>query len=565
MAGRVPLETRAGDTGGVRNISSVTDGVDISKVDQIRVDSGGVNTSRVDTGCANSSGVNQPKNGGEALESALLQLGPFGPYQRYVLTLLCLPNIFAAMYSLNYVFVADSVPFRCLVPECEGAGVSFANASVSALQSSDPCRRYRPLGEGLSCAREDYHHRETLECDVFVYENYDTVYAEFGLACSEWRRTLVGSVRNAALPLALLLTGHVSDRWGRRTAFCVFSGCAGTLGLLKSFSLNYYMYVALEFLEAALGYGFGSAAYVMVVELARPSLRAPFACATGVAYGLGGVVFALLAWRVPRWRWLVRAAYAPALLLPLYRRLIDESPRWLHAAGHTQGAANVLRKAARWNKVTINEDILKSIIANEKNDTEEAEGKKRAVLPWSALVTSRPLLARLAACGWCWAAAAFVYYGLTINSVALSGDKYVNFALNMTMEMVASFLIMMSLERVGRKRTVLVAFLLCGVACITPFFVTHGGAGLGLYFAGKLAATAAFNSLYVFTTELFPTGVRARALTAASLLGRVGSVLAPQTPLLSKPVQALLYAACALSAALALLAVPETRREPLPH
>ncbi|XP_013141544.1 PREDICTED: organic cation transporter protein-like [Papilio polytes] len=546
MAGRVSVETRAGETGGVTNIN-------ITEVDTNRVNSSRVSKVGVDTSGANSSGETQPKNGGDALESALLQLGPFGPYQRYVLTLLCLPNLFAAMYSLNYVFVADSVPFRCIVPECEGAGVSFGNESLAALQSPDHCRRYRPLGEGLSCAREDYHHRETLECDNFVYENYDTVYAEFGLACSEWRRTLVGSVRNAALPLALLLTGHVSDRWGRRTAFCVFSGCAGALGLIKSFSLNYYMYVALEFLEAALGYGFGSAAYVMVVELARPSLRAPFACATGVAYGLGGVVFALLAWRVPYWRWLVRTAYAPALLLPFYCRLIDESPRWLHAAGDTQGAAGVLRKAARWNKVTINENILKSIIANEKADTEDVEGKKSGVLPWSTLVTSRPLLLRLAACGWCWAAAAFVYYGLTINSVALSGDKYVNFALNMTMEMVASLLIMMSLERVGRKRTVLAAFLLCGVACIAPFFVTHSGAGLGLYFAGKLAATAAFNSLYVFTTELFPTGVRARALTAASLLGRVGSVLAPQTPLLSKGVQTALYAGCALSAALALL------------
>lgn len=50
--------------------------------------------------------------------------------------------------------------------------------------------------------------------------------------------------------------------------------------------------------------------------------------------------------------------------------------------------------------------------------------------------------------------------------------QYVNFALNMTMEMVASLLIMMSLERVGRKRTVLAAFLLCGVACIAPFFVS---------------------------------------------------------------------------------------------
>lgn len=47
-----------------------------------------------------------------ALERALTALGPFGLYQRYNLVLLCLPNLLAAMYSLNYVFVADQVPFR---------------------------------------------------------------------------------------------------------------------------------------------------------------------------------------------------------------------------------------------------------------------------------------------------------------------------------------------------------------------------------------------------------------------------------------------------------------------
>lgn len=52
-------------------------------------------------------------SGNEALEAALEQLGPFGFYQCYVLVLLCIPNLFAAMYLLNYVFIADQVPFRC--------------------------------------------------------------------------------------------------------------------------------------------------------------------------------------------------------------------------------------------------------------------------------------------------------------------------------------------------------------------------------------------------------------------------------------------------------------------
>lgn len=48
----------------------------------------------------------------DALEAALAQLGHFGWYQKYMLFFLCIPNVLSAMYSLNYVFVADQVPFR---------------------------------------------------------------------------------------------------------------------------------------------------------------------------------------------------------------------------------------------------------------------------------------------------------------------------------------------------------------------------------------------------------------------------------------------------------------------
>ncbi|XP_049872467.1 organic cation transporter protein-like [Pectinophora gossypiella] len=505
--------------------------------------------------------IKEEKDPGEALESALAQLGHFRLYQRYNMIMLCLPNLLAAMYTLNYVFVADQVPFRCVVPECEGTSdISFVNESAQALLPADSrCRRYSPLLDGASCDRDHFHLNNTQDCDMFVYENLDTTFAEFGLACSEWRRTLVGTVRNSALPLALLLTGYISDAWGRRTAFCIFSFFAGLMGIIKAFSVNYQMYVAVEFFEAALGYGFNSAAYIMMVELARPSLRAAFSCATGVAYGLGGVLFALIAWLVPYWRRLLVVIHTPALLLPLYWLLVDESARWLHVTGKTDKTAAVIRKAARWNKITLDEEVMKSL----EKDCQKTESQPRGN-PWASLLRSRVLLGRFAVCCWCWVATTFVYYGLTINSVSLSGDKYVNFALNMSMEVVASLLIMMALERFGRRRSIFIAFLLCGVACVTPYFVSHTGTGLGLFFVGKLAITFAFNSVYVFTAELFPTGTRSSALAACSLVGRLGSILAPQTPLLNLYVQALLYGACSLTGALAVLAVPETRRARLP-
>ncbi|CAH0719740.1 unnamed protein product, partial [Brenthis ino] len=495
----------------------------------------------------------------EALELALTELGHFGLYQRYALFLLCVPNLLAAMYSLNYVFVADQVQFRCAVPECEREGSDFLNSTVSELLPTEQCLRYAPLApDQVSCDRTDYQN-ETIACNAFVYENMNTIYGEFNMACNEWQRTLVGTVRNTALPVALVLTGYISDRWGRRTAFCIFSAFAGVLGIVKSFAFNYQLYLATEFFEAALGYGFNSAAYVMMVELARPSLRAAFACATGVGYGLGGVMFAFIARRFTYWRDLLRVIHTPALLLPLYWLILDESIRWLHATRRKDRAIATVRKVARWNNVTLDEDVLK--MAAENEEANEVKSKNN---PWLSLARSRVLVLRFVICCWCWISAAFVYYGLTINSVSLSGDKYTNFALNMAMEIVASLLIMMALERFGRKKSIFVAFFVCGIACVTPYFVSHSQTVVTLFFVGKLSITFAFNSLYVFTAELFPTSSRSSALAAVSLVGRLGSILAPQTPLLSVYVQALLYAGASGTAALAVLCAPETRRAPLP-
>uniref|UniRef100_A0A2A4K5Q8 Major facilitator superfamily (MFS) profile domain-containing protein n=2 Tax=Heliothis virescens TaxID=7102 RepID=A0A2A4K5Q8_HELVI len=502
---------------------------------------------------------------GDVLEAALAQLGPFGFYQGYVLVLLCIPNLLACMYSLNYVFVADAVPFRCMVPECEQTPPHYEDEAALALLPAAACQRYAPLAPDAVCHRDAFHLNHTIACDAFIYQNHDTIFAEFDLGCREWMRTLVGTVRNTALPVALLLTGYVSDTFGRRTAFCLFSACAAVLGIVKAFSINYQMYLSMEFLEAALGYGFNSAAYVMMVEFAHPSLRAVFACTTGIAYGVGGMVFAWLAWSVPYWRHLLLLIHALALLLPLYWLLLDESPRWLHARANAPAAAAVIRKAARWNKVIVDEDLMQRLSAECAAAEKPRGGACGAGSAWREVLRSRVLLMRLAVCGWCWASTTFVYYGLTINSVALSGNKYTNFALNMAMEVAASLLIMMALERIGRKLCIFLAFLLCGIACVSPFFIQHGGTSLGLFFVGKLAITFAFNSLYVYTAELYPTHARSSALAACSLVGRLGSVLAPQTPLLNMYVQALLYGVCSGSAALAVLCMPETRNARLPQ
>lgn len=56
--------------------------------------------------------------------------------------------------------------------------------------------------------------------------------------------------------------------------------------------------------------------------------------------------------------------------------------------------------------------------------------KQPAHNPWLMLLKSRRLVIRFLACCWCWVAVAFVYYGLTINSV----NNYFNIEVGKTFE-----------------------------------------------------------------------------------------------------------------------------------
>jgi hypothetical protein len=65
------------------------------------------------------------------------------------------------------------------------------------------------------------------------------------------------------------------------------------------------------------------------------------------------------------------------------------------------------------------------------------------------------------------------------------------------------------------------------------FFVTDlEWARLLLFLAGKFAITISYTVMYVYNAELFPTQLRHSLLGACVMFGQIGSILAPQTPLL---------------------------------
>lgn len=86
---------------------------------------------------------------------------------------------------------------------------------------------------------------------------------QFGMACDEWKRSQIGSIRTIGTLLVLPITGYISDRWGRRVALTINAFNTGWIGLARSFVNSYEWFLALEVLESSVGAGAYSSCYIL--------------------------------------------------------------------------------------------------------------------------------------------------------------------------------------------------------------------------------------------------------------------------------------------------------------
>ncbi|XP_076685466.1 solute carrier family 22 member 4 [Andrena cerasifolii] len=501
----------------------------------------------------------------------------FGYYQMIMFSIISLPLFLSAGFTLAYVFTAGEVKYRCRVPECDDPGstvfdVPWAVNSVPDISEVSKCTRYVVRNHSGVCTNQSFSNA-TQKCDSWIYDpSENTVLSEWGLTCdaNRWKLALVGTINNVGQFFGLIFTGYISDRYGRRTILTLTTFLSGISGLIHSFAVNYWMFLAFEFIDATVAAGIYSAGFILGMEMVGVKGRVLASTIICCMFAVGEMLLGLIAMWSRSWRLLLRIVYGPALLAILMPFLIPESVRWLLANGKQEKVESIYRKMARINGLQISEEAIgafKELNTVKSEKTEQLPQKKNPVLE---ILNSSVMVTRLVACSFCWLTNTFVYYGLSLNSVAFAGDKYVNFILVAVVEIPAYFLTWFLTDYVGRKATLSSSFLLSGVFCLAIQFVPTGSwtfLPLILYMGGKWCITMSFSTIYIYTAELFPTNLRHSLLGICSMTGRMGSILSPQTPLLAQIMPELpliLFGCMGLSAGLLSLMFPETLGTKLP-
>lgn len=503
------------------------------------------------------------------LDTVLAEAGNFGKYQYRIIALICFAIMFAYMPGIIWIFETKVPSYRCEINGCETYPIQYkpswwTEAIPSVEGEPATCEKYKRVNTSVqSCS---FNKKIIERCERYVYATSErSMLHDFNLHCEEnlWKLTLIGTMSSAGLFVGLPISGILSDRFGRKTILMWCLILSGLAGLIRSFSNSYVFFITMTIMDSIVRAGAYANCFIIGMEFVAPEKRAIISIFLSIFCGIVGMIVGAVAWILQTWRTLDRIMYGVCLLVVSYYWLLPESVRWLLTKERYTDVENTLRNISKTNGRDLPEETLQKL----RNSS--TSGKVGEVHSFEELLKSPILTRRFINCSICWTFCLFSYYGLTINSIALSNNSYLDFILTMLVEIPGNIAVYLVLNRVGRRYALSLSFLICGLSCLSFIFIPKDLYWLQLcmYLLGKFCSAMVITIIYTVTSEIFPTRLRSSLLSTCSMFGRIGSMTAPQVPILKKYWQHLplvLFGATAVIASVLSLLFPETMGVPLP-
>jgi putative MFS transporter len=345
---------------------------------------------------------------------------------------------------------------------------------------------------------------------------------------AEWNLngTWQGLINSSALAGSLfgsLVLGRLADRIGRRTIFQYAILWYAVFTALTAVAWGPWSVMTLRFLA---GIGLGGMLVVdpsMLAEYLPPQRRGRMLVFLDLWWPVGLLLATGLSWVFighsiggeNSWRWLFLAASFPAFMAFVVRRTLPESPFYLARTGRTDEAAEVLR------------EITGHPVSAAELEAPEQERSSIRELFTRSLARADALMIGV------WVALNISYYGLflwlpfVLNGDKFSIDIYLLLALSALSQFPGYAAAIWLVERIGRKPT-LAAFLLLGGVSGYAFAAADSASVyvISLFFVGFFNL-GAWGAVYPYTSELFPTRVRASAFGMLEGVGKAAAIAGP--------------------------------------
>lgn len=511
-------------------------------------------------------------------DEVIVQLGDFGRYQKIIFLLIALTSIPVAFHKLAGVFLFAQPDFRCALPTDPANGSYELPPQLKqiAYPAEHSCTYYdvQPDSNG------SYYRVDELEhtCSRYIYDRsvYDesSVVTDFDLVCG--RQFLVpnsDSMFMLGVLLGSIVFGQLSDKYGRKPIFFASLVIQVIFGVAAGVAPEYFSFILARLVVGATTSGVFLVAYVIAMEMVGPSKRLYAGIFVMMFFSLGYMLTAVFANYIHHWRWLQIALTLPGLIFTCYYWIIPESVRWLLSKGRKEQAVQIIQKAARFNRVEITNEALLVLLDEDgsckqdpKHDQKPEQAAEKAPSMWD-LLRYPNLRRKTLIIFYDWLVCTGVYYGLSWGTNLLGGDPLWTFVFSGAVELPAYCLLLLTLNRWGRRSILCGCMMVAGISLLLTIVVPKDTNWLNIvcFMLAKLAITGSYGTIYLFSSEQFPTVVRNVGMGVASMVSRLTGMLASYVNALKfvwPPLPLVLYGTMALTAGMLSLMLPETLNKP---
>ncbi len=327
------------------------------------------------------------------------------------------------------------------------------------------------------------------------------------------------------------LSGPLADRYGRKAIFQWTMLIFSISSLLCATAWNFNSLIVFRFFT---GLGLGGETPVvtsLLSEFVPSSGRGKVQGLLNSFWAIGWLAAAAISYYIIPWlgwQWAFVAGAVPAFYVWVVRRSMPESPRWLALNGRMEEADNVVSSIEKQVSKTHSLTELKGEDISTYEDTNVS----------TATLFSRQYLSRTVMLWMLWFLAMFGYYGLFAwlpSLLVKSGHTMVKsflFVLIMQLAYVPNQIISAYLmDRFGRKPLLVFNLFMATLATLAfGYALGHTPTTAHVVILGIVVSffvSGVWGIIYMYTPELYPTGIRVTGTSWAATLSRVGSMLAP--------------------------------------
>ncbi|XP_026764743.2 organic cation transporter protein-like [Galleria mellonella] len=510
----------------------------------------------------------------DVMERIIQHVGEMGTYQRWLVLAMC-PFGMALSFIYCVPMFATATPQKhwCRVPELQHLDIDLRrNLSIPGAATGSDWNRCMVYNTNwtkvLETLKPPPPETPTVPCQYgweFLYDDipYETVASERGWVCDQASYVpLSQAIFFVGSLVGCCLFGWMGDTYGRLPAF-IAANIVGFVGSIASIvSKGVWDYTASKFLCGMANDSCYVMLYILVLEYVGPGHRTWVTNMTMALFcGGGAVLTPVLALWVQDWRKLVLVTSLPMLLALGTPWTVPESVRWLASSDKMERATTVLRKFEKVNKKQIPEDVYTEFIASSKIKSNSDESMK-------ALLKSPPLRNSMIAIILVTMLTCIAFDGILRLSENIGDNFFVTFALSSMAEIPALGVVVLTLDRFGRRTVTVVTLLLAAMFSFLCAFFARGPAQMTLAVVMRFFVNMAMSAETQIVPEMLPTAVRTSGNSLVHVTFYIGTIFSSYIVFLGRywqPLPLLLFGLmCVVSGAIALL-LPETKGRAMPQ